>query len=175
MLVDLLERQDRGETIDGNERSSLHGEVVNHYLEVESQLKATKFAAAETMTGSHALREPHTGHQTGTVSDFSSKLLEPQAFGDYDLIEQIGKGGMGVVYKARQRKLNRIVALKMILAGKFADAADRDPLTTHDSDPSEPLGHRHAHRTSAPRPPRRNTSHGECTRERHPSTPPMDR
>ena len=42
-------------------------------------------------------------------------------FGNYDLVDTIAKGGMGVVYKARHVKLNRIVALKMILSGKFAD------------------------------------------------------
>src|ERR1044071_6229969 len=65
--------------------------------------------------------------QDNPSSDHSAiAFSSPRHFGNYELLEEIGHGGMAVVWRARQTNLGRTVALKLLRAAEFARAEDRE-------------------------------------------------
>jgi WD40 repeat protein len=114
VLADFLDASGRGEPADLAAWQA-------RYPEFGAEL--AELAAARREIGAALQADTPTGDGQGTASPSAAGPLG--TLGDYELLEELGHGGMGVVYKARQRGLGRLVALKVIRAGAAATAEER--------------------------------------------------
>jgi serine/threonine-protein kinase len=121
ILSELTDRFRRGENVELESVIGQHPDLTSELREVWPALVLAEELAKPGVDFEAATEsgQPQAGCPGPTPS-----LSLPRTFGDYELLEELGRGGMGVVYKARQKSLNRLVALKMILRGELASEAD---------------------------------------------------
>jgi predicted Ser/Thr protein kinase len=114
LLCELTDRVQRGETVDLDAECRAHPALAEELRRLWGAVLIADVAGSDSQ---QALETP-------ALPDDLPVL--PCRVGDYELLEEIGRGGMGVVYRARQISLQRDVALKMILRGQLASDADRE-------------------------------------------------
>ena len=127
LLVGCLESLQRGEMID---RAALaknfpqFAQEIARFLDDRQLLEQVASDLNDVEPSRIAVAAyAHTMDSNSEAKDFAAGETI-RYIGEYEILSEIARGGMGVVFKACQQKLNRTVALKMILAGRLADTAD---------------------------------------------------
>jgi eukaryotic-like serine/threonine-protein kinase len=116
VLNELADAQRAGRGVSLEEAARAHPELAE---ELRDLWGAVMVADAVASHASLAATKP-----SGSTAEPAPLFELPARLGDYELLEEIGRGGMGIVYRARQISLDRVVAVKMILRGTLASPDD---------------------------------------------------
>jgi len=126
LLVSCLEALHRGETIDRERLTADHpdyAEAIQQFLDDQDLLQQAtlQFIPEHSPKGNNDDVRTIAADSQPVAPSIGDTI---RYVGDYEILEEIARGGMGVIFKARQLTLKRNVALKMILAGRLASDAD---------------------------------------------------
>ena len=111
-LVEQLVQETLDNNLTAEEVCAEHPELICEVLERLRQCRNVKAQLEEIFPSSHGL--------SGGLREALHVSTELPELPGYEVESILGRGGMGIVYKAKQLKLNRPVAIKMMLAGRFA-------------------------------------------------------
>jgi serine/threonine-protein kinase len=114
VLADLTDAIQRGVLVDLDQVCSQHADLAADLRELWGAVLLADAAGSGTSATAAPSEEASAGME----------LQLPHRCGDYELLEEVGRGGMGVIYRARQIGLDREVAVKMILRGRLASTDD---------------------------------------------------
>src|SRR5262245_48318799 len=103
VLGEYMQRLDRGESVDREQFLAQHPGLAEELLSYFAGVDEVDHLTRTVRRGPVLVSRPGTG-----------AVGQGSRVGDYELLEQIGAGGMGIIYKARHVSLGRLVALKMI-------------------------------------------------------------
>jgi WD40 repeat protein/tRNA A-37 threonylcarbamoyl transferase component Bud32 len=124
VLGEYMQCLDRGEAVDREQLLDRHPELADelrsYFAGSDEVERLRRQAGGGPPTDFLSRDRPGPGPAEGGPSAEG----RARRVGDYELLEQIGEGGMGVIYKARQLSLQRLVALKMIRTDRLASPAD---------------------------------------------------
>ncbi len=121
LLAQLTDAVQRGEAVDFEAVCRQHSDLAD---ELRLLWGAVLVADAVGSQAGEVEREDVAQHPA-VAAEGETTLQVPCLWGPYELVEEVGRGGMGIVYRARQVNLGREVAVKMILRGLLASGSDR--------------------------------------------------
>lgn len=131
ILVSLLKKMERNEPLDLEDlyaQYPQYAKPLQEYFRDQALLEEVGGEKHAAQPNGAAAREPKGSTDETINSQAGEARLEPgktiRYIGEYEILAEIARGGMGVVFRARQEKLRRIVALKMILSGRLADNSE---------------------------------------------------